>query len=159
MPRKPTGRPNGRPTAYTRDLAEVIATRVASGESLRAICGDAPKPVEAVDWDPMPRFEDLEPDDLSGSERVEPAAAQKISPVVPEPAPAAGGVTPHKIQKRTEQTEAAAEQPVPEPVEEPVKEEPALERSLTHRRLQSNPRRPPTQIAPLLRPSMVFRCT
>jgi hypothetical protein len=38
MPRKPTGRPVGRPTAHTAELAEAIAIRIASGESLGAIC-------------------------------------------------------------------------------------------------------------------------
>ena len=44
MARKPTGRPVGRPTAYTPDLAEAIAIRIASGESLRAICQDPALP-------------------------------------------------------------------------------------------------------------------
>lgn len=38
MPRKPTGRRPDKPTAYTPELGDAIATRIASGESLRAIC-------------------------------------------------------------------------------------------------------------------------
>ena len=38
MARKPTGRPVGRPTAHSPELAEMIAIRIASGESVPAIC-------------------------------------------------------------------------------------------------------------------------
>jgi hypothetical protein len=44
MPRKPTGRSVGRPTAHSPELAEAIAIRIASGESLRAICQDSDLP-------------------------------------------------------------------------------------------------------------------
>jgi hypothetical protein len=41
----PTGKP-GRPTLYTQELADEICTRLALGESLRAICRDDNKPDE-----------------------------------------------------------------------------------------------------------------
>jgi hypothetical protein len=36
--------PMGRPTRYSRELAEAICRRLAEGESLRTICGEAGKP-------------------------------------------------------------------------------------------------------------------
>jgi hypothetical protein len=44
MPRKPTGRKPGRPTRHTLELAELICTRIAGGESLRSVCRDPDLP-------------------------------------------------------------------------------------------------------------------
>jgi hypothetical protein len=52
MPRKPTGRPVGRPTVHTPELAEAIAIRIASGESLRAICQDPN--IDSFGWLDLP---------------------------------------------------------------------------------------------------------
>ena len=41
---KPTGRPNGRPPRYNRELALAICERLAKGESLRAICRESDMP-------------------------------------------------------------------------------------------------------------------
>jgi hypothetical protein len=47
-----TGRPPGRPPLYTPELAQEICRRIASGETLKAICSDPKMPCRPVvsDW-------------------------------------------------------------------------------------------------------------
>ena len=47
-PMKPQKRPIGRPSLFTTELGDEICNRIADGESLRAICGEADMPDKAT---------------------------------------------------------------------------------------------------------------
>jgi hypothetical protein len=48
---KPTGRPNGRPSLYSPELAAEICTRLSRGEALRKMCLDDHMPDESTVYD------------------------------------------------------------------------------------------------------------